>query len=213
MKTRLLPKKNRLEKAQACLELKKSSHSNFTPSLKTSTQRKLETNFSRRVTKLKSLTQAVLISGWLDACHVAQKSDLCDTRVWRKTTKGKYIIVWMFNLEWLSRGRWEVDLFRLINYQFKSAEVKAKRVVLTIPNIPPFPRINEKCKHLLKYPWYSQYLKSAQSSLKLKLRTLNTYPTFCFQYRRGTDNKGFNATKESVYFRKEFNSHRTGLRN
>ena len=115
-------------------------------------------------------------------------------------------------MEWLSRGRREGDLFRLINYQFKSAEVKAKRVVLTIPNIPPSPRIKEKCKHLLNYRRYSQYFKSAQSSLKLKLRTLNTYPTFCFQYPRRTENKGFNATKESVYIRKEFISHRTGLR-
>jgi len=106
----------------------------------------------------------------------------------------------MFNLEWLSRGRREGDLFRLINYQFKSAEVRVKRVVLTIPNIPPSPRIKEKCKHVLNYRRYSQYFKSAQSSLKLKLRTLNTYPTFCFQYPRGStrQKKVFTSEKSST---------------
>ena len=84
-----------------------------------------------------------------------------------------------------------------------------KRVLLTISNIPPSPRIKEKCKQLLNYPRYSQYFKSVQSSLKLKARTLNTYPTFCVQYPRGTENKGFNATNKA--FTSEKSSTPTGL--
>ena len=112
-------------------------------------------------------------------------------------------------MEWLSRGRREGDLFRLINYQFKSAEVKAKRVVLTIPNIPPSPRIKEKCKHLLNYRRYSQYFKSAQSILKLKLRTLNTYPTFCFSTEGVLTTRGLMPQKKAC--KSEKSSTPTGL--
>ena len=115
----------------------------------------------------------------------------------------------MFNVEWLSRGGREGDLFLLINYSFKFAEVRVKRVVLTIPNIPPSPRMKEKSKHLLNYPRYSQYFKSTQSSLKLKLRTLNTYPTFCFQYPTGTENKGLMQQKKA--FTSEKSPTPTGL--
>ena len=84
-----------------------------------------------------------------------------------------------------------------------------KRVLLTIPNIPPSPRIKEKSKHLLNYPRYWQYFKSTQSSLKLKLRTLNTYPTFCFQYPKGTENKGLMQQKKA--FTSEKSPTPTGL--